>query len=172
MAVHTVPSKFPGSGRRVYPGFLQISGFIGMDPRRHVKAFGGLFRDLHNDDAIAAERTMAFYGEYFAVIDIAAEFYLETAQRIFIANDLPQGSFTFRGRRIDPSVLRSALFTIEGRLDEMCCPGQTQAAHTLCSSIPEARRRHLLQEGVGHTASSRVRCSTVRSTRRSASSSS
>ena len=150
MAVHTVPRKFVGAGRRVYPGFLQISGFIGMDPRRHIKAFRGLFGDLHRDDTVAAAKTMAFYGEYFAVLDIAAEFYLETAQRVFIANDLPQGKFHFRGTVVDPSVIESALFTIEGSLDEMCCPGQTQAAHSLCSSIPEERSKHLLQEGVGH----------------------
>jgi polyhydroxyalkanoate depolymerase len=150
MAVHTVPRKFAGAGRRVYPGFLQISGFIGMDPRRHLKAFRGLFGDLYRDDMDAAAKTMAFYGEYFAVLDIAAEFYLETAQRVFIANDLPQGNFHFRGRPIDPSVIESALFTIEGSLDEMCCPGQTQAAHALCTGIPEERSQHLLQEGVGH----------------------
>lgn len=148
--IHRVPRKFAGAGRRVYPGFLQISGFMGMDPRRHMKAFGGLFRDLRRDDSANAARTTAFYKEYFAVLDIAAEFYLETVQRIFIDNDLPRGRFHWRGRRVDPSVIQSALFTIEGSLDEMCCPGQTQAAHMLCTAIPEERRMHLLQEGVGH----------------------
>ena len=150
MVVQTVPRPFAGAGRRVYPGFVQVSGFIGMDPKRHVQAFTGLFRALQRDDSVAADKTLTFYEEYFAVLDIAAEFYLETAQRVFIANDLPQGNFEFRGRRVDPSVIETALFTIEGALDEMCCPGQTEAAHRLCTGIPEERARHLLQEGVGH----------------------
>ena len=85
-----------------------------------------------------------------AVLDIAAEFYLETAQRIFKDNDLARGNFYRKGRHVDPSLLRSALFTIEGSLDETCCPGQTEAAHAPCSGIPEGRHKHLLKEGVGH----------------------
>jgi poly(3-hydroxybutyrate) depolymerase len=84
------------------------------------------------------------------VLDIAGEFYLETAQRVFKEDDLPRGQFTWKGRRVDPSRITSALLTIEGALDEMCTPGQTQAAHSLCTGIPEERRKHLLQEGVGH----------------------
>jgi poly(3-hydroxybutyrate) depolymerase len=148
--LHRVPRGFAGAGRRVYPGFMQISGFIGMDPRRHVTAFRSLFRDLRVDDIAKAARTTAFYKEYFAVLDIAGEFYLETAQRVFIDNDLPRGQFHWRGRPVDPSAIHSALFTIEGALDEMCCPGQTKAAHDLCTGIPPERRDHLLQDGVGH----------------------
>ncbi|RHW26359.1 polyhydroxyalkanoate depolymerase [Nocardioides immobilis] len=148
--LHDVPRQFAGAGRRVYPGFAQVSGFMAMDPRRHVDAFRGLFRDLTRGDAEQAQKTLDFYREYFAVLDIAGEFYLETAQRIFQDNDLPQGRFTWRGRAVDPSLIDSALFTIEGALDEMCTPGQTHAAHALCTGIPPGRRRHLLQEGVGH----------------------
>jgi poly(3-hydroxybutyrate) depolymerase len=148
--LHTVPTKFAGAGRRVYPGFLQITGFMAMDTRRHVKAFHGLFRDLCRGESAKAEKTKVFYDEYFAVLDIAAELYLDTAQRVFKDNDLARGQFRWRGRHVDPSLIKSSLFTIEGGLDEMCCPGQTEAAHVLCSGVPENRRMHLLQEGVGH----------------------
>jgi poly(3-hydroxybutyrate) depolymerase len=148
--LHKVPARFPGAGRRVYPGFVQLSGFLGMDPRRHLKAFRGLFRDLRRGDTEGAEKTRTFYREFFAVLDIAGEFYLETVQRVFKDNDLPQGRLTWRGREVDPAQIGSALFTIEGALDEMCTPGQTEAAHALCTGIPDERHRHLLQEGVGH----------------------
>jgi polyhydroxyalkanoate depolymerase len=148
--LHRVPAQFPGAGRRVYPGFVQLSGFLGMDPRRHLKAFRGLYRDLRRGDTQQAERTRTFYREYFAVLDIAGEFYLETVQRVFKDNDLPQGRLTWRGRAVDPTRIESALFTIEGALDELCTPGQTEAAHALCPGIPDERHRHLLQEGVGH----------------------
>jgi polyhydroxyalkanoate depolymerase len=148
--LHPVPARFRGAGRRVYPGFVQVSGFMGMDPRRHLRAFRALWRDLHRGRSSEAEKTTTFYREYFAVLDIAGEFYLETLQRIFKDNDLPRGRFTWRGRAVDPSRIRSAVFTIEGELDEMCTPGQTEAAHAVCTGIPESRHRHLLQEGVGH----------------------
>ena len=148
--VHRVPAGFAGAGRRVYPGFVQISGFLGMDPRRHLKAFRDLYLNLRRGDTDQALKTRTFYREYFAVLDIAAEFYVETAQRIFKDNDLPQGRLTWRGRAVDPARIDSALFTIEGALDEMCTPGQTEAAHAVCAGIPDERHRHLLQEGVGH----------------------
>jgi polyhydroxyalkanoate depolymerase len=148
--LHTVPKRLPGAGRRVYPGFVQVGGFMSMDPGRHVRAFRGAFRNLRKGEADAAKKTLAFYEEYFAVLDIAGEFYLETAQRVFKDNDLPRGQFTWKGRRVDPSRIKSALLTIEGGLDEMCTPGQTEAAHLLCTGIPAERRKHLLQEGVGH----------------------
>jgi poly(3-hydroxybutyrate) depolymerase len=148
--LHKVPARFAGAGRRVYPGFLQLGGFMGMDPRRHVDAFRGLFRELVRGEDVAAQKTRDFYAEYFAVLDIAGEFYLDTVKRVFKDNDLPEGRFTWSGRRVDPGLVSSALMTIEGAQDEMCTPGQTQAAHELCPGIPESRRRHLLQEGVGH----------------------
>lgn len=148
--IHPVPRRYAGAGRRVYPGFVQVGGFMSMDPRRHLRAFQGLFRDLCRGETDSAERTLTFYEEYFAVLDIAAEFYLETAQRVFKDNDLPQGRFSWKGRHVDPGLITSALFTIEGALDEMCTPGQTEAAHALCTGIPAERHRHLLQQGVGH----------------------
>ncbi len=150
VVLHSVPGPYDGRGRRVYPGFLQLAGFVSMDPRRHISRFGSLFADLVRGDAEAVRKTTDFYREYFAVIDIAGEFYVETVQRVFRGNDLARGRFTWRGRRVDPSKITSALFTIEGALDEMCTPGQTEAAHDLCTGIPAERHRHLLQEGVGH----------------------
>ncbi len=148
--VQRVPAGHLGTGRRVYPGFLQIGGFMGMDPRRHVSAFRGMYRDLRNGASERARRTAAFYEEYFAVLDIAAEFYLETLERVFKNHDLPRGEFYWRGRHVDPALIGSALFTIEGELDDMCRPGQTEAAHALCPGIPAERHIHHLQEGVGH----------------------
>ena len=151
MMIHSVPRKFAGGGRRVYPGFLQVSGFMAMDPKRHLNAFVDLYTALRRDDDDgAADRTLAFYDEYFAVLDIAEEFYLDTARRVFKEHHLPRGEFHWRDRRVDPSLIRSALFTIEGANDEMCCPGQTEAAQALCSGIPASHKRHLVQDGVGH----------------------
>ena len=148
--IHAVPRRYAGAGRRVYPGFVQISAFMSMDPRRHLQAFRGLFRDLSRGEVEAAAKTLAFYQEYFAVLDIAADFYLETVEKVFKDNHLPRGRLFWKGRRVDPSHITSALFTIEGELDEICTPGQTEAAHAVCTGIPEERHRHLLQDGVGH----------------------
>lgn len=148
--ITTVPWPHRGAGRRVYPGFLQVIGFMGMDPGRHVSAIAGLVRDFASGNDEDAERTRAFYNEYFAVLDITAEFYLETARAVFIEHDLARGRMQWRGRRVDPSAIRSALLTIEAENDEMCPPGQTHAAHDLCTGIPPSRKRHHLQPGVGH----------------------
>lgn len=148
--ITTVPRPHRGAGRRVYPGFLQVLGFMGMNPRRHVSALAGMTRDFARGDVEEAERTRAFYDEYFAVLDITADFYLETARAVFIDYDLARGRMQWRDRRVDPSMIRSALLTIEAERDELCPPGQTQAAHDLCTGIPAARRRHHLQPGVGH----------------------
>ena len=148
--IHTVPHHLEGRGRRVYPGFLQVSGFMSMDVRRHVKAFADLYRAQVAGDTTEADRLRTFYAEYFAVLDICEEFYLETAQRIFMDHDLPRGELTWKGRRVDPSLIASALFTIEGANDEMCPPGQTAAAHDLCTGIPDDRKKMLVQDGVGH----------------------
>jgi len=150
LAVMTVPRPHAGAGRRVYPGFLQVSGFLGMAPRRHTDAFGSLIGDLLRNDSASAVRTQEFYAEYFAVLDIAAEFYLETVRAIFQDHDFARGEMTWRGRRVDPAAIRSALMTIEGEKDEFCPPGQTAVAHTLCTGIPDRRRVEHLQAGVGH----------------------
>jgi polyhydroxyalkanoate depolymerase len=145
-----VPWPHKGAGRRVYPGFLQVLGFMGMDPRRHADAFKGLFGDLVRGNDTDADRTITFYDEYFAVLDIAAEFYLDTARVVFQDHDFARGRMTWRDRLVDPSHIRRPLMTIEGELDEMCFPGQTEAAHTLCPNVPQEHRRHHLQPGVGH----------------------
>jgi poly(3-hydroxybutyrate) depolymerase len=146
----TVPRPHRGAGRQVYPGFIQAMGFLNMAPRRHINAFAGLWRDVALGHEEAAARTTTFYDEYFAVLDIAAEFYLETARAVFRDHDLARGQMTWHGAHVDPSLIRSALMTVEAENDDMCPPGQTEAAHSLCTAIPATRRRHHLQAGVGH----------------------
>jgi poly(3-hydroxybutyrate) depolymerase len=149
--VDTVPARYPGAGRRVYPGVVQLAAFMSLNPRRHLAAHLGLFRDLAAGNTARAATTRAFYDEYGAVMDVPAEFYLETLRRIFMEHHLPTGQFVWRGRRVEPAAItRTALFTVEGANDEMCTPGQTYAAHDLCSGIPADRRQHHLQQGVGH----------------------
>ena len=149
--VDTVPAGNPGAGRRVYPGVVQLTAFMSMNPKRHLTAHLGLFRDLAAGRTAEAATTRAFYDEYGAVMDVPAEFYLETLRRIFMEHHLPTGRFTWRGQRVDPAAItRTALLTVEGARDDMCTPGQTYAAHGLCTGIPEHRRHHHLQDGVGH----------------------
>ncbi len=145
-----VPWPHPGAGRKVYPGFLQLSGFLGMSPQRHLRAFGSQFADLLRRNDEEAERREDFYEEYFAVLDIAAEFYLDTARVIFREHDFARGEMFWRDRRVDPRAITRPLFTIEGENDEYCPPGQTEAAHDICSEVPDASRKHHLQSGVGH----------------------
>ena len=146
-----VPDRYAGAGRRVYPGAAQLTAFLSLDPRRHLGAHLRMYRAMVAGDEAAAATTRAFYDEYGAVMDVPAEFYLETLRRVFVEHDLPRGEFTWRGRRVDPSrITRTALLTVEGAQDDMCSPGQTEAAHALCTGIPAARRRHHLQAGVGH----------------------
>jgi len=146
-----VPARYAGAGRRVYPGVAQLTAFMSMNPRRHLKAHVGLYRALVTGDAQKAASTREFYDEYGAVMDVPAEFYLETLQRVFMEHDLPRGTFTWRGRPVDPAAIRdTALLTVEGAQDDLCSPGQTEAAHGLCTGIPPERRRHHLQDGVGH----------------------
>jgi poly(3-hydroxybutyrate) depolymerase len=149
--IDTVPARYPGAGRRVYPGVVQLTAFMSMNPRRHVGAHLQLYRDLVEGNTERAAATRAFYDEYGAVMDVPAEFYLETVGRIFQEHHLPTGRLTWRGERVDPSAItRTALLTIEGARDDICSPGQTQAAHDLCTGIPPERKRHHLQPGVGH----------------------
>jgi poly(3-hydroxybutyrate) depolymerase len=149
--VDTVPSRYPGAGRRVYPGVVQLTAFMSMNPRRHLTAHARMYRDLVTGNTAKAATTRAFYDEYGAVMDVPAEFYLETVGRVFQQHELPQGRFTWRGKRVDPGAIRNtALLTVEGANDDICSPGQTEAAHRLCTGIPEERKRHHLQNGVGH----------------------
>jgi polyhydroxyalkanoate depolymerase len=149
--ISRVPARYAGAGRRVYPGFLQVSAFVAMNPRRHVEAFADLFTDLIGHEEEKAAKIEEFYREYFAVLDLAAEFYLETVQRVFQEHQLARGELRWRGELVDPKALRrTALVTVEGELDDICGIGQTAAAHDLCSNIPLARRKHHLQAGAGH----------------------
>ena len=149
--VDTVPGRYAGAGRRVYPGVVQLTAFMSMNPKRHLTAHARMYRDLVTGNAVRAATTRAFYDEYGAVMDVPAEFYLETVGRVFQQHDLPRGQFTWRGKRVDPGAIRNAaLLTVEGANDDICSPGQTEAAHALCTGIPEERKRHHLQEKVGH----------------------
>ncbi len=149
--IDTVPSRYPGAGRRVYPGVVQLTAFMSMNPKRHVRAHLRMYRDLAAGNTAAAQTTRAFYDEYGAVMDVPAEFYLQTVHRIFQRHDLPLGRFTWRGQQVDPGAIRhTALLTVEGANDDICSPGQTEAAHQLCTGIPAERKRHHLQEKVGH----------------------
>lgn len=149
--VTRVPRGYPGAGRRVYPGFVQLTAFMSLNRRRHLQAHVGLYRALVAGETAKAAATQAFYDEYGAVMDVPAEFYLETVSRVFQEHLLPRGELVVRGRRVDPSAIRNAaLLTVEGAKDDICSPGQTYAAHGLCSGIPAERKRHHRQEGVGH----------------------
>ena len=149
--IDTVPGRYAGAGRRVYPGVVQLTAFMSMNPRRHLGAHARMYRELVTGNTAAAATTRAFYDEYGAVMDVPAEFYLETVGRVFQQHELPLGRFTWRGRRVDPGAIRhTALLTVEGANDDICSPGQTEAAHRLCTGIPEERKHHHLQNGVGH----------------------
>jgi polyhydroxyalkanoate depolymerase len=149
--ITTVPLRYPGAMRRVYPGFLQLSGFVAMNLERHVKQHIELYNDLVRGDYQEARVIADFYDEYFAVLDIAAEFYLETIDRVFQRELLAQGQLTWQGRPVEPAALkRTGLLTVEGEKDDVCGVGQTMAAQALCTGIRPARKRHHLQPGVGH----------------------
>jgi poly(3-hydroxybutyrate) depolymerase len=148
--ITTVPWPYEGAGRAVYPGFLQALGFISLAPKRHVSAFGRLALDVARGHEAAAVQTKEFYEEYFAVLDVPAEFYLDTARVIFQNHDLARGEMSWRSRRVNPGAISSALLTVEAENDRLCPPGQTHAAHKLCTGIPPEKKRHHLQAGVGH----------------------
>jgi poly(3-hydroxybutyrate) depolymerase len=149
--IDTVPARYAGRGRRVYPGVVQLTAFMSMNAKRHITAHRTLYKDLVAGNTARAESTRAFYEEYGAVMDVPAEFYLETVSRIFQEHHLATGRFTWRGEHVDPAAIRrTALLTVEGAQDDICSPGQTLAAHDLCTGIPEDRKQHHLQPGVGH----------------------
>ena len=146
-----VPYPHPGFMRPVYPGFLQISGFLNMNLDRHMQAHREFFGHLIDGDGDSAEKHRDFYDEYLAVMDLTAEFYLQTVDTVFIKHALPKGEMMHRGERVDQGVIRrTALFTVEGENDDISGVGQTQAAHDICTGIPADRRAHYLQPKVGH----------------------
>jgi polyhydroxyalkanoate depolymerase len=146
-----VPARYPGAGRRVYPGFVQLAAFMGMNLERHLKAHVDLYSHLAAGERDKAEAVKTFYDEYFAVLDLTAEFYLETVQTVFQEHALPLGKLAWRGNRIEPrAIRRSALLTVEGEKDDICSLGQTMAALELCSGLRAYKKRHHMQAGVGH----------------------
>lgn len=149
--ITTVPWPHAGRGRRVYPGFMQLLAFISMNLGRHVKAHRDLYEHLANGETEKAEAIKAFYDEYFAVLDLSAEFYIETIRIVFQEALLPKGELTYKGQPVDPRAIRhTALLTVEGERDDICALGQTAAAHDLCSGLRPFMKRHHMQPGVGH----------------------
>ena len=149
--IHRVPPKYPGYMRLVYPGFLQHLGFVAMNPDRHLVAHWDYYNHLMQGDGESAESHRRFYDEYNAVLDMPAEYYLDTVKTVFKEFALPRGRMSVRGEPVRPQAIRdTALLTVEGELDDISGNGQTEAAHVLCLNIPRARREHFLAPGVGH----------------------
>jgi poly(3-hydroxybutyrate) depolymerase len=137
--------------RDVYPGFLQLSGFMGMNFDRHVTAHRDLFHNLIRGDGDSADKHREFYDEFLAVMDLTAEYYLQTIETVFLEHRLPRGAMTHRNTVVNPQTIqRVALMTVEGEKDDISGVGQTRAAHILCKNLPQAKREHHLQPGVGH----------------------
>lgn len=146
-----VPLKYPGYARRVYPGFLQHAGFVAMNQDRHVQAHQDFYNHLIEGDGDSATAHRKFYDEYNAVMDLPAEYYLDTIAMVFQKHQLPLAEMRILGELVTPAAIRrTALFTIEGELDDISGPGQTAAAHDLCSAIPDHRKQHFLVPAVGH----------------------
>lgn len=146
-----VPFPHPGFMRDVYPGFLQLNGFISMNLDRHMDAHKNLFSNLVKGDGDLVDKHREFYDEYLAVMDLTAEYYLQTVDTVFVKHSLPKGEMTHRGKPIEPSkIVNVALMTVEGENDDISGLGQTEATHRLCTSIPDDRRVHYVQKGVGH----------------------
>ena len=149
--IQRVPAKYPGCMRLVYPGFLQHLGFVAMNPDRHVNAHWDYFNHLMLGDGESAEAHRRFYNEYNAVLDMPAEYYLDTVKTVFQDFALPKGRMFLRGELVRPQAIRgAALLTVEGELDDISGNGQTEAAHALCLNIPRERRAHFVAPGVGH----------------------
>jgi poly(3-hydroxybutyrate) depolymerase len=149
--IHTVPVNYPGHGREVYPGFLQHAGFVAMNPGRHLSSHWDFYLNLLRGDLDDAEAHRKFYDEYNAVLDMPAEYYLDTISTVFQQFLLPRGLWDVNGERVDPTAIkRTSLLTIEGELDDISGIGQTEAAHDLCTGIPASRRAHRVIEGAGH----------------------
>ncbi len=151
MVITDVPMYYPGGGRKVYPGFVQLSGFMSMHLDRHVGEHLRLFEHLVKGDGDSADAHRRFYDEYLSVMDITAEFYLQTVERVFQQHALPCGTFRWRDLTVNPAAItKTALLTVEGELDDISAPGQTLAAHDLCSGLPATRKQNYFAKKVGH----------------------
>ncbi len=149
--IQRVPMKYPGYSRRVYPGFLQHLGFVAMNPDRHMDAHWDYYNQLVANDGDSADAHRRFYDEYNAVLDMPAEYYLDTIRRVFQEFQLPQGRMFVREQWVRPEkITKTALFTIEGEHDDISGNGQTEAAHGLCTGVPASKREHFLVPDVGH----------------------
>ena len=149
--IQRVPMRYPGFMRKVYPGFMQFAGFVAMNPGRHMESHVQYYHHLVEGDGESAEQHRRFYDEYNAVMDLPAEYYLDTVERVFQRHLLPHGQLVVAGERVRPEAIRdSALFTIEGELDDISGNGQTEAAHALTKGIPAKNKQHFEAKGVGH----------------------
>jgi len=149
--IHTVPTRYRGAGRKVYPGFVQLMAFMSMNAPRHFGQYRKLYQALADQHQAEAAKIEDFYDEYLAVLDLTAEFYLETIDKVFQRALLARGELIHHGRRVDCGAIRkTALLTVEGERDDICAVGQTAAAHLLCTSLRPHLKRHHLQPGVGH----------------------
>ncbi len=146
-----VPVNYPGFMRHVYPGFMQLTGFMTMNMDKHVGAHLDLYNHMIEGDGDSAEDHRDFYDEYLSVMDLPAEFYLQTLKTVFMDHSLPMDDMNWRDRKVHPSAIKNtALFTIEGERDDITGRGQTEAAHTICTNIPEDKQKHILHPSVGH----------------------
>lgn len=150
-AITTVPINYPGFMREVYPGFLQLTGFMTMNLDKHIDAHVKLFNHLVEGDGESAESHREFYNEYLAVMDITSEFYLQTVREVFQKHSLPKGEFMYRDELVDCSkITKTALLTLEGERDDISGTGQTKAAQKLCTNLPASMKKHHTQANVGH----------------------
>ena len=151
LLVHKVPKGYPGEGRMVYPGYLQIGGFMAMNLTAHIEKHWQFFIDVASGKVEAADKHRDFYDDYFSIMDGTAEFFVETLERVFLDQHLPKGMMSFEGQRVDCTAIHDiALLTIEGANDDMVALGVTEVAQKICSSLPDELREHHVQEGVGH----------------------
>ncbi|MDG2530321.1 polyhydroxyalkanoate depolymerase [Caulobacter endophyticus] len=149
--IYTVPAPYPGMGRRVYPGFVQLASFMSMNADKHQEAHRRYFNSLVEGDGDGADKHLEFYDEYLSVLDLTEEFYLQTIDIVFQRHLLPKGELMHRGRKVDPAAITDiGLMTVEGEKDDISGIGQTQAAHDLCSSLPAELKEDYVQPGVGH----------------------
>ena len=151
VAIHRVPTRFPGRGRLVYPGMVQLGNFMSLSMRSHIESHFQFARDVYHGNFEDADKFRDFYDEYFSVLDSTAEFYIETLEKVFIDQTLPKGLLTFEGKTVDCAAITDVpLFTVEGAKDNMVGIGQCQAAADFCSNLPDKLKEVLVQDGVGH----------------------
>ena len=149
--IATVPLSYPGGGRKVYPGFLQLAGYLSMNIESHMMSHYEMFKHLTLGDQESADATKRFYDEYLSVCDMTAEFYLQTIEHVFQRHSLPKGEFVHRGKPIDPDAIRdTAMLAIEGERDDISGIGQTHAALDLAPHLPDAKKKYYLAREVGH----------------------